>query len=356
MRWIFILLVFSVFSCHRIEIEYYSVQESQSVLDALASVDAQGRRKDVLLARPSLEQFQERFISSKLDMVFILDTYETRKPVYSKEFLKYDFLNFFYNYDWRLAWTDMSVNVQALQGETEKDQKSNKSKCGFTTKLLMATSGIFFNSSSVAQNGLEGLFDCISNIDLKSNQKQKTSYANGSFLPFESDEKIYYLDKINPHSSVFLYHSLLLPNPTDKAYQAPILKENKSYPLLSMIFSLSKNFYTKSSYRFFREDSLIVFVLFSLTDSKISISPEALQKSLHSTFGSHDRFKLILVTTTDEAHAFCPFKHVMRNSTPKKLIKLVKNMNQPVLDICSDNLGEEIFKEASKGLSSQKIL
>ena len=357
MRWVFILLVFSL-SCNRIEMDYYSVQNSTNHLDPISNLDAEGRRKDLLPTRSQQKQFQEQFVSSKLDMVFILDTHKSRKELYSKDFLGYDFLNYFYDYKWRLAWTDMSVDIKALQEETEKDSKtgSSSSNCGFFSNLLLTVGGVIANSFGATQFGLRGISNCLSKIDLRSNKKQNQFYANGSFLPFEYDKKTFYLHKRNEHSSAILYKSLTLPNPEEKTYKAPRLRESKSFPLLSLIFSLSKNLYTQSKHPFLREDSLVVFVLFSLEDSKISIPAEALKESLSSAFGSYDRFKLILVTLTDSSQVFCPLYHQESSKKPEKLIRLVEDLDQTVLDICSQDLGKEIFNEISKGLSSQNLI
>ena len=350
MKWIFILLILTV-SCNRIEMDYYSLQQSESSFDPILLLDSQGRRKDVLFTRSHQAQFQERFISSKLDMVFILDTNKKAESFYSKNFLGSDFLNYFYDYDWKLAWTDMSIDIKSLKDETEK--KSN-SDCNFFSNLMMTAGGVVTELPTITILGLKGLFKCISRINLRS--KKTNIYANGSFLPFESNQKIYYLNKSNEYSSSILDDSLLLPNPKQKIYKAPLLKETQSFPLLSMFFSLSKNLYTLNSDSFFREDSLVVFVLFSLEDSQTPLSAENFKESLESAFGSHDRFKLILVTLKDSSNVFCRLYHEKSSNSPKKLIQFTEDLNQPVLDICSQSLGEDISKEISKGLSSQKLL
>jgi len=350
MRWTFIFLIFSV-SCNRIELDYSSLQKAPSRLDPISNLDSLNRRKDTLPARSSQDEFQERFISSKLEMVFILDTHKTRESFYSRNFLGDNFLNYFYGYDWKLAWTDMSFDIRALQNETEEQRGG--SKCSFFSNFMMTLSGTLLGSPGFAAFGLRGLFGCVSEVDLRS---KNNSYTNGSFLPFEGDQKIYHLTSANPHSNVILSSSLKLPNPKNKAYKAPLLKESESYPLLSMISSLSKNLYTQNSTPFFREDSLIVFVLFSIEDKKISIPSDTLKESLQSVLGSDNRFKMILVTLTDESQIFCPLNFENSGKTPAKLIKLTKNLDQPVLDICSQDLGGDIFKEISKGLSSQLIL
>lgn len=353
MRWTFIFLIFSV-SCNRIEVDYRSIQKAPSRLDPISNLDSLNRRKDTLPARSSQDEFQERFISSKLDMVFILDTHKTRESFYSRNFLGDNFLNYFYSYNWKLAWTDMSFDIRALQDETEEQRGG--SKCSFFSNFMMTLGGVLSSSPGFASFGLRGLFGCVSEVDLRSNKNQNNSYANGSFLPFESDQKIYHLTSANPRGNVVLSSSLKLPNPKNKAYKAPLLRESESYPLLSMIASLSKNLYTQNSAPFFREDSLIVFVLFSIEDRKISISSDTLKESFQSVFGSYDRFKMILVTLTDESQIFCPLNFENSGKTPAKLIKLAKNLDQPVLDICSQDLGGDIFKEISKGLSSQQLL
>ena len=343
----FILFAFCL-SCSEVELSELEVDDSFQT----SKTSNLNLRSKKFMTRASLE-FKETYLSSKLDMVFVLDTHTKAKPLYGKDFLGYDFLNYFYNYSWKIAWTDMSMDIQTLEKETNE----KKSRCGFLGNLFLTTTGALRGSDKIASMGMEGLSYCFSNLK-KQSKKKNNAYANGDFLPFEGIHKQFVLSKTTQHSSGILSQSLILPNPKDKAYKAPILKDNPSFPLLSFFSNLSKNLYPQQGTRsFFREDSLVVVVLFSLTDSKLSLDAERLKKSFKQAFEPHGRFKLILVTLTEDSQVFCPLMNNLdSDSTPKNLIQLVKKSGGSVLDICSKQLGAELSHEILKGLDTQKIL
>ena len=340
----FFILLFAL-SCQPVEL-YHSVQED-SEFNFPNDVNLNST-KDVLLSRSYQVHFQEYFVSHKLDMVFVLDTHKDRKSFYEQNFLGPDFLKDFDKYDWKLAWTDMSINLPALKDKNNQENSSENSNCSFFPNLVMAATGIFVNAPRVAVFGLSGLAKCLFSIKINLQEENK-QYANGFFLPFEtSDQAVYQLTNQVSDKSDILSNSLLLPNPKDKKYKAPILKNSKSFPLLSMFFSLAANLYGNHS-DFFREDSLIVFVLVSFEDTNLDVSPSVFKDSLTEVLGSHQRFKLVLITLTEDSNIFCPIAH--SNDAPEKLINMVKEFNQPVLDICSQSLGKQLFKEISKNLS-----
>ena len=344
----FILFAFCI-SCSEIELSNlkrdYSLQTSEANLNL--------RSKKLLLDRASQREFKESYLSNKLDMVFLLDTNTKAKPLYNKDFLGYDFLNYFYNYSWKLAWTDMSMDIQAL----EKESKEKKTRCGFLGNLFLTIAGTLRGADKVAELGMEGLSHCFSKLDTLS-KKKNYSYTNGDFLAFEGDHEQFVLSKNTQHSPVILSQSLTLPNPKNKAYKAPILKENPSFPLLSFFSNLSKNLYPQQgTHSFFREDSLVVVVLFSLTESQLSLDTKRMKKSFEQAFEPHDRFKLILVTLTEDSHVFCPMMNNLESdSIPKNLIHLIEESGGTVLDICSKTLGAKLSHEILKGLDTLKVL
>ena len=346
----FFVLLFAL-SCQPVELDYHSVQVSSDA-DFTSDVGFVSR-KDTLLRRSSQPRFQEYFVSHKLDMVFVLDTHEDMKSFYEKDFLGPDFLKNFDQYDWRLAWTDMSINLPALKDKNNQESSSEDSNCSFLPSLVMSAGGILANAPRVAEFGLRGLVDCLSGININIWEKEETQYANGLFLPFEASgqQAVYQLTNQVSDKSDILRDSLLLPNPKDKKYKAPILKQNQSFPLLSVFFSLAENLYNRSRFNFFRKDSLIVFVIVSFKDTKLIVSPSVFKDSLTEALGSHQRFKLVLITLTKDSNILCPISYSNKAKAPEKLTKLVKGLNQPVLDICSQDLGERLFNEISKNLS-----
>jgi len=293
----------------------------------------------------SQTHFKEHFVSHKLDMVFVLDTSEDAKVFYKEDRLGSDFLSYFEKYDWKLAWTDMSVDRPAVK----KQEEDFESGCDFISDLFMTATGVFANSPGVASFGFEGLVNCFVNL-FDGFSEDNNEYANGTFLPFEnSKQALYKLTKETPNNSAILHESLLLPNNKKNKYKAPILKETPSFPLLSMTFSLANNLY-KSSSEFFREDSLIVFVLVSFSDTEFPIRSQVFKESVIEALGSDDRFKIVLITLTEESNIFCTFTH--NKEPPKNIVQMMKEMNQPILDICSQNLGQKLFNEIFKNLAS----
>ena len=360
----FFFLYALLLSCQPIDMEYANVIQSPS-LNSDTNEIAKKQTRQSFSTRSFQKEFKERFLSNKLDLVFILDTSPGMESFYKKNPFGENFLNQFENYDWKLAYTDMSLDIEKI---SEEESESNTGSCNILSGLGMTVGGFFLGAGSpvLTTFGIKELSKC--KIFNKSDSN-KTNYANGDFLDFEFQGKILETNnlkqitkKTSDYNTIF-NHTFSLSNNTKKSnFSAPILRKTESYPLLSLFFSIAKTLNLKDSSEnnkeelgFFRKDSLVVYVLVTTQDMKTTFSAEKFIQSIESVFENKDRVKLILITLTDDSPLFCHLKLEKKSTDSEKLRKLAKKLAFPSLDICSKSLDEKIFNEISKNLDS-KIL
>ena len=347
------------------ELKYTNVTQASSA----DSDSHENQTAQDILTRSTQKEFKESFLSNKLDLVFILDTSPGMELFYQNNSFGSNFLNQFQDYDWKMAYTDMSLDIQTISDEGSSG--STKGSCNFLYGLAMTAGGIFIGKGSpfMASLGIKKLSKC--KIFNKSSDSKKSNYANGAFLPFEYKGKLIEAKSLNQITketadyNIVFDHSLSLSNNSKKdSYSAPILRKTESYPLLSMFFSIARalnlvdtsNEKDKEKIGFFRKDSLIVYVLATTQDMQTTVSSEKFTQSIESVFGSKHRFKLILITLTDDSPLFCNLKLQKSSTDSEKLRRLAKELKFPSLDICSNLLGENIFHEISKNLDSKNLL
>ena len=357
---------FLLISCKPIELKYAEVTSSPSVeTHQENNTLEESNNSSSLLTRSVQKEFKEHFLSDKLDLVFILDTSPGMEVFYQNNPFGSGFLNQFQNYDWKLAYTDMSIDIKKIS-----EQKNSKDKsCHFFSGLAMAAGGIFIGPGAplMAGFGFRELGKC--GLFSSKSKSGKTDYANGAFLPFEYNGKaletknFHQITKKTANYNIVFDHSFSLNKSAKKPkYSAPILRQTKAYPFLSMFFAIARALTPAGSSEgetplsFFREDSLIVYVLVSVQDIKIQVSPEQFTESLVSAFGDKKRFKFIPITLTENSSLFCSLKLQESSTDSEKLLQLTQNLNYPSLDICSNKLGEKLFNEISKNLHSKKLL
>ena len=339
------ILILLFISCQPLKIEYLASENSNDTETLLAMNSLKERP---LRIRSYQEHFEDRFISDKVDIVFILDTGPNRVTFYEQALFKSSFLDPFSKYDWKWAYTDMSADMNSYLKKEKTSEQPKKNSCNFLSNVMLTGVSLIAETPQLAFFGLKGLGSCFSS-------SKKPSYANGHFLPLEQKEELMHVltKDIENYNQIF-QDSLKRPNPKNYKYKAPIARTSDSYPMLSLMLSLSHNLDSKPS--FFREDSLIVYVLFSFQDMQINLSAENFSNSLRDSFGTDKRFKLIPVTITEDSSLFCAFSQDNKPQKPDKLIQLAKDRNQKVLDICSQNLSHELFLEISRNLSSNDLL
>ena len=326
-------------------------------------------------SRSGEKEFEETFISDKLDLVFVLDTSSDMEAFYQSDLFGKSFLEHFQKYDWRFAYTDMSVDVSKLTQKKNKkrDQESEgkKDKCPFAQGLFLTVGGFASGQPLISSWGVNNLFDCVSKVDFSMKKEEKPQFANGRFLPFEHEgkkwnqgEKTFLINSVQNYNDIFL-HTMKLGSGGKKAvYDSPIKKDSKAYPFLSMVLSMAKSGRIQSTNSsgeraFFREDSAIVYVLFTVSDFQARIDPEYFKESAQSFFGSEKRLRIIPVTVSSDSSLICQMRFQMTPSANRslKLENFVTEFSSSsVLNICSNNLAEELFTEISKSLYPKGFL
>ena len=358
-----LIFLFSVITCQ--PIDYSSLQSSvsegpkdasPSLTDSLAEVFPSS-----VFALPGQKEFKDQFTSDKLDLVFVLDTSPAMARFYNQNHLGASFLQKFKSYDWKFAYTDMSVDMEQL---VENSEDEGKESCGFLKGAAMTVGGFFVGGPFLAGLGLDKMYDCVSSLKIRN---KNTGFSNGDFLPFEyngakvQSETFHQLTpRVQNYNAIF-DHSLKLGDAKKSSYSAPIQRNSQAYPLLSTTLSIAKN---KASYSdqtsspssFFRKDSSIVYVLITVQDIQMSLSPELFSQSLEFVFGSKNRLRLIPITLGENSPVFCDLKLQKGITDSQKLKKLSRSLGSHSLDICSSNLPEELFVEISKSLYPKDFL
>ena len=312
---------------------------------------------------PHQKEFKERFLSDKLDLVFVLDTSPNMKNFYQKNLFGPEFLNKLEKYDWKLAYTDMSVDINQFKQNKKEEQTENleKNSCNFIGGVGFTLLATFANLPYLFGMGLSQLGDCFSSSDYE--EKKTENFTNGSFLPFEykgKKIKSNQLTKSVQNYNLIFDHSFRLGNEKVKRsnnYDAPEQRGTEVYPFTSMVLSLAKGISAtdtknqkESSPAFFRKDSAIVYVLVTTQDFQMSIPAEKFKKDIASSFGSEDRMKIIPITLSSNSSTFCNVNFENKNNKSIKMKEFSKKLGQDSLDICSQNLANELFNEISKSL------
>ena len=368
------LLSLSLLSCEPIDLQYATAVKSAFIHD----VETDQKSDELyegqpLLTRSAQKEFKEHFLSDKLELVFVLDTGPGMEAFYHNNPFGAGFLSQFQNYDWKFAYTDMSMDMQKITNQAKNSSGEKKEKsCNFLEGLTMTVGGLFIGQGVplLSAFGIEELSKC--KLSSENSDSSQIKYANGDFLPLEykgeiaQTQNFRQITKNTDNYNEIFDHSLRQSNPTTEEepnYSAPVLRQTESYPFLSTAFSIAKALNSpqsasdsKSPTSFFRKDSLVIYVLATTQDMKITIPPKQFMESIESAFNSHQRFKLILITLTDDSPLFCSLKLQKTSTDSIKLRQLAKKLHYPSLDICSNQLGEKLFKEISKNLSSANLL
>ena len=84
------------------------------------------------------EKFKEFFVSDTLDLVFVLDSQPGMDKFYTDNIFGEEFLNSLEEYDWKVGYTNTSVDSKLLEGDGHDEDEES---CGFGDFLY----GIGFN-------------------------------------------------------------------------------------------------------------------------------------------------------------------------------------------------------------------
>ena len=200
---------------------------------------------DNALFSPDIDEYEDLFLSDKLDLVFVTDSHPDMAIFYRKQLFGQGFLSRFEDYDWRFAYTNMSVDPDTTEKLTQEGDEE-EGECQFFSSLLSTVFGVFAEGLRTTARGLKGLGQCVSSIwpDFSTEE-----FADGRFLPFEHEGKKWEpeggncLTKSVENYDRIFEDSFQLNNNKDNAhsrYDAPELTEEdqKSHPLQALLLSL----------------------------------------------------------------------------------------------------------------------
>lgn len=379
------LLLFFLFLPFCQPIEYYELTTEQST--GILSTEKNYPRAQELPSRAGEDNFANPFTSSQLDLVFVLDTSPNMGNFYTENLFGVDFLDRFKDYDWKFAYTNMSVST--LKKNPKKDQPVEDNSCANSSWTLLGIGSLL----SMFSGGVAGPILLTSGITTgaKCGSKKKrideNNLANGAFLPFEYNGKefkskgIYQLTKNVRNYNQIFDHSLRNGNKKNHSedcsprwkcdrrffsgslyYDAPETIHNEVHPLISTFISLEKGNQSvvveeNKLESFFRKDSLIVYVLVTIhdVDASAELSANQFQSYVEKAFGHENRVKLIPVTLGPKSNPICNV-NVDAITVLLRLNKFAKELGNNPIDICSQSLADELFLEIEKSLYKKDVL
>ena len=334
-------------------------------------------------SRLPLDEIQNLFITDKLDLVFVIDSHPDMARFYKKQLFGQGFLDRFEPYDWRFAYTNMSVAPETVEQVTQ-EKAEEEEECAFFSSLFQTVFGVFSEGLRTTARGIEGIGQCISSIEWP--DFSSPEFADGQFLPFEHKGKKWEPPEGNcltplteNHSEIF-DNSFRLNQDESEGFDAPILMEEdqKSHPMPALLFSFVKGVggvleegseatdqdeqtpsglspeepssAAKTCQPFFRQDSVIVYVVITVNDIQSDTLLEEFQENFGSVLSASQRLKIIPVTVGPRSILLCGLSSKTRFSASPKLRKLARQTGSAPLDLCSKNLPDQLFEEITKSL------
>ena len=379
------LLLFFLFLPFCQPMGYHSLTTGQST--GILSTAKNYPRAQGLPSRVGEESFVNPFTSTQLDLVFVLDTSPNMESFYTENLFGVNFLDRFQDYDWKFAYTDMSVSID--KRNPHKKQTVEDNSC---SNAAWSVGGIGTLLALIPIGGIAGPMLMASGISMgakcgsKKEKIDENNLANGVFRPFEYKGKefkskgIHQLTKNVKNYNQIFDHSLRNGNKKNHSgdcffqrecdrysfsgkvsYDAPRTIYNIAYPLLSTLISLERGNQSivveGNMESFFRKDSVIVYVLVTVhdIDDSIDLKVDKFRNSIKKALGHENRMKLIPVTLSSESNYICNVS-VDDFTAPSKLKRFAKQLGNTPIDICSQNLADELFLEIEKSLYKKNIL
>lgn len=321
-----------------------------------------------LFSQIGIDRFEEAqgFSSNQLDLVIVLDAQNTSTELFKQNIFGYGFLDEFQDYDWRVAYTNTSVDKNLVKQDRTRRTLSSCEGGDYVKNLVTGTVGYFGGAHFFAFDSLANILECVA--DTEDDNEGFNLKTNGSFLPFEyyNKKSVQYLSKeVHPYNDIF-EHTMShrnyqkkqnflssLFNPRE-SYDAPLIQGESSYPLTATLLSISKNL-NNSRYSFFRDQSQVVYVVVTSEDAKQKIDISTFQEDLKNAFGRTDRFHLIPVSAS--ADNFCQVQlQKLNTETPTYLNKVSESLGNQSLNLCSREFKKNLVDEIKKHLHSFRLI
>ena len=317
-------------------------------------------------------------LRSKLDIVFVLDTQEVMSEFYEEHLIGEDFLFKINKYDWRMAYTNTAVSPRIIEFQKDLPQMSldDSKACGvvgwlFNAGITALGIGFLFGGEEslitkipLFQGTLEYFKEtarCTKEA-VKEVLEDPKFYGNGQLQAFEMGGKrqdhLWISRSVEGYEK--MYQDSFKWSSQDVEFDAPVKSDDKPYPYRSMLLSLdhgaqgSGDLISPSGeiikQKFFREDSLVVYVVVTLGDSDEGKTATPLKRTVTSYFKQEDRFVFIPVVFyplgSKGGHDACRRGYPLENSP--YLINVAKGMDKtwPPIELCLPGARSEIYERS----------
>ena len=311
--------------------------------------NARGFNQSENFSLKGFDNFTNSFSSAKLDLVFVLDTQKGMMNFLKQDIFNEEFINKLNQYDWKMAYINASVEESLVQREAS-------SPCGlgdYVANLGMGVMGVFTASGRLFGSSVGNTVDCVSSHSTKNKKgnngeflsfEKKGHKANKYLTPEDADHSLIFQDTFKVSNSFFMF----------RGFDAPQAQKGNPYPLTASLLSLVQG------KDFFREDSQVLYVIFSPEETDENLSVKDLRFNFENLYeGGQERFNILPVTLTKENEVLCKNKlqkYGVKNPMMNQSLSQFLSKEVNAVDICSGNMGEEIQKEIAKFVYPKDLL
>lgn len=286
------------------------------------------------------DKFQEDFVSSELDMVFVFDARKGMRRFYERNMFGEDFPENLNPYNWQMFYTNTSVDKKLLEGMLQNGGREGCGFGGFAYGTAITATGLFA-SPAAFPFGLYALSSCLPSFSFR-----RSASVNGELLPFElNGKKVSHRLVRGDANYRETFHQTVTTSRKwwfSRSYDAPLKQGSKtSFPVSAVLLSLSKN------WEDFQSDSHIIYFVVTSGDSSLQdISAENIKKDFARSYDERVGRLHFIPIAIQEDDDLCQLQMkelgVKEPQPGSQLAELAEDMGDRSFSLCSRNLGQEL--------------
>ena len=301
----------------------------------------------------------EHFKSDKLDMIIVADTRDGMEQILQKNF-NASFLHRFEPYDWKLAYTNTSVNKEFMEDAKKPEETTEEdATCGiggWLYQFLKVAMGLYGVMPEIFANGVYGVGSCtVSTLDAVGDTvgsafqgyRKPEKSVNGRFLLFERSghEMENYLAQEQEGYEEIISDTFKTGTGEYNQFDAPQIQEGSSDPLAAALLSIL------SEKDFFRKGSQAFFIVVTPEDTKEVVSFSDIHKLFQQVHGKENSIQIIPVALTKNSKGRCGKELESAGiDSPEEAVNLKKSISREIqpVDICDPDIADQLVRQMKR--------
>lgn len=303
--------------------------------------------------------FQEQFKSDKLDIVIVADTRDGMERILQENF-NGSFLHRLEPYDWKLAYTNTSVNKEFIEDvEKEEETTERDETCGiggWLYQFLKVAMGLYRVKPETFADGIYGVGSCtVSTLDAVGDAvgsafqgyREPEKPVNGRFLFFERSGHAVenYLTREREGYEEIISDTFKSGTGEYNQFDAPQIQEGSSDPLAAALLSVF------SEKDFFRKGSQAFFIVVTPKDTKEAVSFSDIHKLFQQIYGKENSIQIIPVALTKNSKGRCGKELESAGiDLPEEAVNLKKSIAREIqpVDICDPDIADQLARQMKR--------